>query len=109
MKLDEYQKLAGRTINKELTWASLRNHALFGMCSEVGEIQSYFQKQYQGHEIDEHELMLEIGDCMWFIAELCTAFGWDLDEVGKANIDKLKKRYPEGFSEERSVHREEYE
>ena len=44
---------------------------------------------------------------MWMIAEACTAFGISLDDVMQTNINKLKSRYPEGFTAERSLHREE--
>ena len=39
------------------------------------------------------------------LAEYCTANGWSLDEVFKLNIDKLRKRYPDGFDTEHSLHR----
>ena len=41
------------------------------------------------------------------IAEACTALDFDLDEVMLANIEKLRKRYPEGFDAEHSLHRAE--
>ena len=44
---------------------------------------------------------------LWFIAEYCTSHGWDLDEIMQMNIDKLKKRYPEGFEVDRSLNRAE--
>lgn len=108
MTMREYQDKAERTINKGLTFEQVQNHALFGLCSEVGEIQSFYQKQYQGHMIDNQKLKLEVGDAMWFIAELCTAHGWSLNEIAEMNINKLIARYPDGFSADRSVHREEY-
>lgn len=107
MTFNEYQKLAQRTINPELTWEQVRNHALFEMCSELGEIHSFFQKQYQGHPIDGTKLQKEIGDLLWGIAELCTCGGFSMDDIAWQNIEKLRKRYPDGFSTERSLHREE--
>ena len=106
MKLNEYQELAARTINKGLTYEQLTQHSLFEMCGEIGEIHSIYQKRFQGHAIDPEKLKLELGDLMWGIAEFCTAHGWTLDEVCAMNISKLRKRYPDGFSEERSLHRE---
>ena len=107
MNMREYQNLAARTINKSLNDHDMMMHALHEMAGEVGEIHSIFQKHYQGHEINEEELCLEVGDLLWGIAELCTAFGWDMGVVADRNILKLKKRYPDGFSEERSINREE--
>ena len=106
MRIVEYQNLANRTINTGLTHEQLTQHALFELCTEVGEIHAFYQKRFQGHVIDQEKLKHEIGDLMWGIAEFCTAQGWSLDEICRMNIEKLKKRYPDGFSTERSLHRE---
>ncbi len=107
MTLDEYQQLASRTINQDLTWAQVDDHALHGMSAEIGEIHGIYQKRYQGHNVNDWEMMKELGDLLWFCAEFATAHGWSLDDVCQMNIDKLKIRYPDGFSAERSVNRTE--
>lgn len=107
MDFDRYQELAARTINKELTHKEQIMHALHGMVGEVGEIHSIFQKEYQGHEIDEVHLAKEVGDLLWFIAELCTGYYWEMTMVAEKNIDKLLARYPEGFEAEKSLNRKE--
>ena len=104
---NEYQKLASRTINKNLTKVGQEKHALHGLVGEVGELHSLYQKIYQGHDFDEHHAMSEVSDMLWFIAEYCTAMGWNLDDVMQYNINKLKTRYPTGFSTEASLHRAE--
>lgn len=109
MTLNKYQELASRTINKRLSNASLEAHALHGLASELGEIHGIFQKAYQGHEVDKLEVKKELGDLLWFIAELATSAGWTLDEIASLNIAKLMKRYPKGFEEARSLNREEEE
>ena len=106
MTPNEYQKLAMRTCN--LLHSPLDDmacHAVFGLTSEAGEVAGLFQKRYQGHELDEEHLMKEIGDCLWMIAELCTAYGFSLEDVMQLNIDKLRARYPNGFDTEKSLHR----
>lgn len=103
----EYQKLAARTINRDLNEIEVAYHGLHGMVGEIGEIHSLYQKTYQGHELDEGHLKKEVGDLLWFIAEYCTANGWDLDDVMQLNIDKLKARYPQGFAVENSLNRKE--
>ena len=108
MEFNEYQALAARTINGELTPIEMRLHALHLMASEVGEIHGIYQKGYQGHEIAETELKKEVGDLLWGIAEYCTSHGWFLNEIASMNIEKLRKRYPDGFEASRSVNREEY-
>lgn len=109
MTLSKYQALAARTINKDLEIDEMTQHALHGLASEVGEIHGIFQKVYQGHALDKLEVKKELGDLLWFIAELATSAGWTLDEIANMNIAKLMKRYPDGFDEERSLNREEEE
>lgn len=105
MTLSEYQILAARTINKDLSKGAKINHALFGLSAEAGEVTGIFQKKLQGHPIDLDHLKKEIGDCMWMLAELCTANGIEMQEACEMNIAKLKERYPDGFNTEQSIHR----
>ena len=105
MLANEYQKLAARTMNGKLQPIEQEMHALHGMISEIGEIHGIYQKEYQGHKIDEKHLKKELGDLMWFIAEYCTANGWELEEIMQGNIDKLLARSPNGFEAEKSLHR----
>lgn len=107
MNMNEYQALAARTINQDLDAVQVAFHALHGMASEIGEIHGLYQKTYQGHELHGSHVKKELGDLLWFIAEYCTACGWQLEDVAQMNIDKLRARYPEGFDTERSLHRAE--
>ena len=105
MEVIQYQDLAARTINPALTHEQMKDHALKGMVGEIGEINSIYQKVYQGHEFDEEHVKKELGDLMWFIAEYCTAWGWSLDDICQMNIDKLRARFPNGFEVGKSIHR----
>ena len=107
MKLNEYQRLATRTIDREMMPWEIQSHALHGMVAEIGELHGIYQKVYQGHEADIDHLKKELGDLLWFVAEYCTGSEWDLSEIAQLNIDKLKARYPEGFDPEKSLHRKE--
>ena len=107
MTLNDYQKAAAMFINTKLHTEQQFDHALHGMSSEVGEIHDLFQKEYQGHPLDLAHLKKELGDALWMITEACTAMGWTLEDVAKTNISKLKARYPEGFDEDKSLHRKE--
>lgn len=102
---NEYQEAAARTINQNLCLKAQEEHALHGMVAEIGELHDIYQKMYQGHEIDDEHLKKECGDILWMIAEFCTARGWNLEDIMKMNIAKLKARYPEGFDTEKSQHR----
>lgn len=108
MTPNEYQKLAMRTCNIPTEDSGdMLFHAVFGLTSESGEVAGILQKAYQGHLDSVEHLMKEAGDCLWMIAELCTAIGVSLEDVMQLNIDKLRARYPDGFSEEKSLHRAE--
>lgn len=100
MDFNEYQCEARRTQRKDLPLWATREHALFGLASEVGEVLGIHQKIHQGHPLDDTALRLEIGDCMWFIAELCDAYGWSMEDIAIANIQKLRTRYPHSFNVE---------
>lgn len=102
---NQYQALAARTINNDLTPAEKELHALHGIVGEIGEIHSLYQKVYQGHEFDFDHVKKEMGDLLWFIAEWCTVNGEELDEIMQLNIDKLKARFPDGFEAIRSIER----
>ena len=102
---DEYQKLAVRTCNINDDKVDMLCHGVFGLTSEAGEVAGLLQKVYQGHEFDEEHMKKELGDCMWMIAEICTALEFPLDDVMQTNIDKLKARYPTGFDPDKSLHR----
>lgn len=103
---NEYQELAARTIDRRLTHLGQEHHALYGLCGEIGELQSLYQKNYQGHTFDLGHAKKEVGDILWFVAEYCTAMRWNLEDVMAENIEKLKKRYPNGFEPARSINRE---
>lgn len=105
MTMNEYQDLAARTIRKDLTLTQARQHSLFGLCAEVGELLAIFQKELQGHEINEDHLIKEGGDVLWMLAEFFSTYRIDLDDVATINIAKLKARYPDGFDPDKSIHR----
>jgi transcriptional regulator with XRE-family HTH domain len=105
---NEYQMLAMRTCNIPYSKrVDMLRHAVFGLNSEAGEVAGILQKQYQQHPFDKEHMMKELGDCAWMLAEACTALGVDLETVLLMNIEKLKARFPEGFSAEKSLHRAE--
>ena len=107
MTLNEYQALAERTINPHLGVHEMLMHGVFGLAAEAGEVAGIYQKEYQGHLATDEALIKELGDVLWMVAEICTARDIPMDAVALANIEKLRKRYPDGFSSDRSIHRAE--
>ena len=107
MTVNDYQRRAMRTLNPALGKKDVLISSVMGLCGEAGEAIDIVKKWLaQGHELDRAHLVRELGDVAWYLAETATALGIDLDEVLERNIDKLKMRYPEGFSAEKSQHRQ---
>lgn len=106
MTINEYHSLAMRTLNPELDRKDVLINSVMGLCGESGEAIDIVKKWLaQGHELDKEHLAKELGDVAWYLAEAATALNIPLEEIFEANIEKLKKRYPEGFQAERSVMR----
>ncbi len=105
MTLNDYQELARRTLGPRPEDQQLANAAL-GLSGEAGEVADMMKKHlFHAHPLDRDAMVKELGDCMWYVAAMATALGVELDEIGERNIAKLRKRYPEGFSAERSLNR----
>jgi len=106
MTVNEYQNLAMTTLNRELSQKDILINAVMGLCGESGEAIDIVKKHlFQGHGLDKEKLAKELGDIAWYLAEAATALDMDLEDIFDANIEKLRKRYPEGFDAERSIHR----
>lgn len=104
MTLNEYQELAMRTLNPELTRKDVLINSVMGLCGESGEAIDIVKKWLaQGHELDKAHLVKELGDVAWYLAEAATALDVPLEKIMQANIDKLKSRYPQGFEAQRST------
>ena len=107
MNVNDYQKEAMTLLNPALTEKDVLMNALMGLCGESGEAIDLMKKHlYQGHDLDKEKLVKELGDIAWYLAEAATCLNIDLGEVLQRNLDKLHARYPQGFSTERSMHRE---
>ena len=108
MSPNEYQKLAMKTLNPKLSKKDVLINGVMGLCGESGEAIDIVKKHlHQGHELNKEKLIKELGDTAWYLAEASYALGVDLSTVLERNIDKLKARYPEGFSVDKSINREE--
>lgn len=108
MKINEYQELAKRTINRDLSEKDMLINGVMGLCGESGEAIDIVKKHIaHNHELNKEHLAKELGDVAWYLAETATALGYSLEDIFKMNIDKLKKRYPDGFDSEKSIHRKE--
>ena len=110
MNFQEYQSLAARTLDKERGTETTLVNMSMGLAGESGETVDYLKKVlFHGHEFNVEKLASELGDVLWYISSICTVLNIELEELAEYNIEKLIKRYPEGFSEQDSINRKEVE
>lgn len=104
---NDYQRMAMRTAGEyDTNYDQLRN-AAYGLNGEAGEVIDLLKKhEFQGHDLPDEKLIDECGDVLWYCALLADALGFTLEQVMNRNIDKLRKRYPDGFDKARSINRE---
>jgi len=107
MTTQEYQKQAERTLAKCETGLLDDFHMITGMQTEAAEISDVYKKHIAyGKPLDFVNIKEEIGDIMWYIANMCNMHGWRLSEIMATNIEKLKARYPDKFSNEQVLNRD---
>jgi len=108
MEINEYQKEAMKSLNPSLNNDEVLLNGVMGLCGESGEVIDILKKHLsQGHDLNRDKMIEDLGDVAWYLAETAYALGVDLDTVLRKNLDKLKKRYPEGFSVTYSINRSE--
>ncbi|MBE5769723.1 MAG: nucleotide pyrophosphohydrolase [Clostridiales bacterium] len=108
MHANDYQKEAMTLLNPDIPADQVLLNAVLGLCGESGEAADLLKKHlFQGHELDKQTMMKELGDVAWYLAEACEGLGVRLSDVMQMNLDKLHRRYPDGFSADRSRCRQE--
>ena len=106
MDASEYQKRAMKTLNPAFEKKDVLINSVMGLCGESGEAIDIVKKWLaQGHTLDKEHLAKELGDIAWYLAEAATALDLSLGDILQANLDKLEKRYPDGFEARRSLSR----
>ena len=99
MNLKEYQEFCKQTAkkfeNKELeiaTWG-------LGIAGEAGDVASCIKKTFaHKNPIGIKGIRENLGDTLWYMSMICNFFNWDFGEILNENAEKLKKRYPQGFT-----------
>jgi NTP pyrophosphatase (non-canonical NTP hydrolase) len=113
MDFNTYQELSKRTMPKMVEGKhefyydekAFVNYT-FGLAGETGEFVDLMKKEmFHGHPEDSDKKKKELGDILHYIAGLCTMNGWRMEEIATMNVVKIQERYPDGFSQERSINR----
>lgn len=104
-----YQHEAMRTKAHYMSKQEQIINGALGLAGEGGEVCDLIKKHLaHGHILQVEDVEKELGDILWYIAEICDALGLDMGIVARKNIEKLVERYPQGFSTEKSLNRKEY-
>jgi len=98
--LKEYQELCNKTAgnfdNKEkeiFTWG-------LGIAGEAGDVAGCIKKTFSHGNDQTSGIRENIGDTLWYAAMICNFFNWNMQDILDENIAKLKKRFPQGFTQE---------
>lgn len=111
MRANEYQELAARTLIDEPDVPLTPHETMIiwnavGLAGETGEVVDDIKKSiFHRHGIDYTRLSKEIGDVLWYVAALCTTLSLDMESIMSENIEKLMKRYPDGYNSDDSKKR----
>ncbi|MBG9611693.1 nucleoside triphosphate pyrophosphohydrolase family protein [Bacillus cereus] len=113
-ELNDYQEAALRTWNNKTDFGGRVSNAALGLIGEAGEVADIVKKaMYHGHGFQPahcpgeedgniYKLALELGDIMYYVSIMAHELGYTLQDIAEMNIEKLAKRYPDGFSREAS-------
>lgn len=73
---------------------------------KAGQIADALKKfLHHEHDPDREAMKKELGDQLWYIQAIANRYNLTLEEIALANIEKLKKRYPNGWTREDSINR----
>lgn len=94
-------------------WLGLSNtpvdlfHGALGLITEAGEIaEAFADSASRASPLDEVNLREEIGDCLWYLTVMAKALGTTLEECARINTVKLRKRFPDTFTEDAALNRD---
>lgn len=101
MNFEQYQTAAVRTLKCGENEQFDLNHMALGVAGEAGELVDCIKRHtVYGKPLDMDNLAEEIGDALWYLANICNVMGWSFEDMARRNIAKLKIRYPEKYTDE---------
>lgn len=100
--VEDYEKIIARIDVKTMRLL----HAAMGLCTEAGEFMDQIKKHIMyGAELDEINLIEELGDGNWYEGIAIDTLLFSFAEVLHKNNAKLRKRFPEKFTKLNAVYR----
>lgn len=81
-------------------------HAAVGLSGESGEVLDHMKKMWvYDKPMDREKVLEEMGDTLHYFMQLCIKMDVEFADLFQNNYDKLRKRYPNGFSKEAAIAR----
>lgn len=106
MDFESYRADVMRTVRADLSQRDRMLVGALGLCGESGEMAENLKKMlFHDHPMDERALRNELGDVLWYWVFLCETLGFSVEDVMTVNVEKRRKRFPEGFTAENSLKR----
>jgi NTP pyrophosphatase (non-canonical NTP hydrolase) len=99
VELSEYQALSRRTA--EYPRSAWLAYPALGLAGEAGEVAEHAKKAIrdEGGEVSDERraaMAKELGDVLWYVAQLASELGLELEQVARDNLDKLLSRQRRG-------------
>lgn len=99
MTFDDFQREAKRTHDAPFPDRERLPVMTLGLCGEAGEVAELVKKAaWHGQTLDLEKISNELGDVLWYVADLATSLGLSLEAIAAGNVEKLRRRYPNGFT-----------
>jgi NTP pyrophosphatase (non-canonical NTP hydrolase) len=106
MDWEQYRQDVFRTVRPDLDEQGRLLSGALGLCGEAGEVAEQLKKHFfHGHPLDKARLSSELGDVLWYWVLLCDSLSLSMESVVTGNVEKLRRRYPDGFSTDHSINR----
>jgi len=104
MELKEYRLEVSRSLADLHDEERNNLHMILGMVTEVAELADVYKKNMAyGKPLDLVNVQEELGDLFFYIVNFSILNNFDLEKILQVNIDKLKARYPEKFTQEKAI------
>jgi NTP pyrophosphatase (non-canonical NTP hydrolase) len=100
MTFEEYQATSKKTALYPVIGQSFV-YPVLGLAGEAGEVAEKVKKIFRdnGGIVDDATRMMiqkELGDVLWYVSQVATEFGLQLDDVATMNVEKLRSRMERG-------------
>jgi NTP pyrophosphatase (non-canonical NTP hydrolase) len=98
MHMDEYQSKAARTDQVAGQDERALLVPLLGLAGEVGSLLADYKKRLRdgkAHERFEEGIAEDLGDLLWYTANVATKLGLSLADIAEQNLHKVRDRWPD--------------